>query len=176
MGGLRKYMPITYLHGADRRHRQRRLPPFAGFFSKDTIIEAVHAAYSRVPGGRSLIWLRWARCRAAASIRSGWCFCISRRGALPRARAWARRVHGHGDRATRRRRDADAMRREEPAVGHAWHPRIAGGRHIPLILLAIPSICARWVIGTSSSATISAMRSIRLRARALAELAANSTA
>src|SRR5690349_400795 len=48
MGGLRKYMPITYLTVLIGALANAGLPPFAGFFSKDTIIEAVHA--SHVPG------------------------------------------------------------------------------------------------------------------------------
>ena len=43
MGGLRKYMPITYLTMLIGALANAGLPPFAGFFSKDTIIEAVHA-------------------------------------------------------------------------------------------------------------------------------------
>src|SRR5450759_3693478 len=45
MGGLRKYMPITYLTVLIGALANSGLPPFAGFFSKDTIVEAVHAAY-----------------------------------------------------------------------------------------------------------------------------------
>ena len=48
MGGLRKYMPITYLTMLIGALANAGFPPFAGFFSKDTIIEAVHA--SQVPG------------------------------------------------------------------------------------------------------------------------------
>src|SRR6185312_7488149 len=51
MGGLRKYMPITYLTVLIGAIANAGLPPFAGFFSKETIIEAVHAAYKAgVPG------------------------------------------------------------------------------------------------------------------------------
>src|SRR5262245_39184887 len=48
MGGLRKYMPITYLTVLIGALANAGIPPFAGFFSKDTIIEAAHA--SHVPG------------------------------------------------------------------------------------------------------------------------------
>src|SRR4029079_1198934 len=48
MGGLRKYMPITYLTVLIGALANAGLPPFAGFFSKDTIIEAAHA--SHLPG------------------------------------------------------------------------------------------------------------------------------
>ena len=48
MGGLRKLMPITYLTVLIGAIANAGLPPFAGFFSKDAIIEAVHAA--QTPG------------------------------------------------------------------------------------------------------------------------------
>ncbi len=42
MGGLRTIMPITYLTCAVGTLALAGIPPFAGFFSKDAIIEAVH--------------------------------------------------------------------------------------------------------------------------------------
>jgi len=43
MGGLRKYLPITYLTVLIGALANAGFPPFAGFFSKDSIIEAIHA-------------------------------------------------------------------------------------------------------------------------------------
>lgn len=48
MGGLVRYLPITYLTFAIGALALAAIPPFAGFYSKDAIIEAVHL--STIPG------------------------------------------------------------------------------------------------------------------------------
>ncbi len=48
MGGLAKYMPVTYATVLIGALANAGIPPFAGFFSKDSILEAL--AISRVPG------------------------------------------------------------------------------------------------------------------------------
>ena len=48
MGGLKDYMPWTFLTAWAGSLALVGIPPFAGFFSKDMIIEAVHA--SQLPG------------------------------------------------------------------------------------------------------------------------------
>ena len=46
MGGLYKYMPITYATVLIGALANAGIAPFAGFFSKDSIIEALHAAHT----------------------------------------------------------------------------------------------------------------------------------
>jgi NADH-quinone oxidoreductase subunit L len=55
MGGLRKYMPITYVSTLIGALALIGFPGFSGFFSKDSIIEAVH--YSQTPGAGLAYWL-----------------------------------------------------------------------------------------------------------------------
>ena len=52
MGGLAKYMPITYITMLIGSIALAGIPPFAGFFSKDMILESAKLAYaSGLPGG-----------------------------------------------------------------------------------------------------------------------------
>ncbi|SDW88889.1 NADH-quinone oxidoreductase subunit L [Nitrosomonas oligotropha] len=48
MGGLKSYMPITYLTMFIAALASSGVPGFSGFFSKDAIIEAVH--FANIPG------------------------------------------------------------------------------------------------------------------------------
>ena len=54
MGGLRKYMPITYWTSLIGTLALIGFPAFSGFYSKDIIIEAVHA--SSIPGAGLAFW------------------------------------------------------------------------------------------------------------------------
>ncbi len=45
MGGLKAIMPVTYITMVIGSLALAGIPPFAGFFSKDSIIEAVHASH-----------------------------------------------------------------------------------------------------------------------------------
>ena len=54
MGGLRKYMPITYWTSLVGSLALIGFPAMSGFFSKDLIIEAVH--HSRIEGAKYAYW------------------------------------------------------------------------------------------------------------------------
>src|SRR5882672_9353402 len=54
MGGLRRYMPVTYLTVLIGALANAGFPPFAGFFSKDSIIEAVQLSHTF---GSGFAWL-----------------------------------------------------------------------------------------------------------------------
>jgi len=54
MGGLKKYMPITYWTSLVGSLALIGFPGFSGFFSKDAIIEAVHEAH--LPGATFAYW------------------------------------------------------------------------------------------------------------------------
>src|SRR6476646_1241042 len=128
MGGLRKYMPITYWTTVIGSLALAGIPPFAGFFSKDALIEAVQL--STVTGHTYA--------RVALTL-----------GVLVTAVYSFRMLFlaFHGEERFRHPPPADAAH-EEP--GHD-DQAAAGPPHespwvvtVPLILLAIPSIYAGW--------------------------------
>ncbi len=132
MGGLRKYLPITYAVMLIGAFANAAFPPFAGFFSKDAIIEAAKLAH--VPGAT----FAYACVLACAFVTALYSF-----------RLVFFAFHGE-----------ERFRQVDPH-GHEGHVHDAHGHGavhephespwvvtVPLILLAIPSICAGWLVGS----------------------------
>jgi NADH-quinone oxidoreductase subunit L len=147
MGGLAKYMPITYLTVLIGAIANAGLPPFAGFFSKETIVEALH--HATVPGAG------FAYALAVAGVFVGGFYSF---------RLVFYAFHGKERFADPQHPDVRAADAEAAAAGHHddhghdEHDDHHGEAHkphespavvwVPLVLLAIPSVCAGWFIGT----------------------------
>ena len=139
MGGLRKYMPITYLTMLIGALANAGLPPFAGFFSKDSILEAVHLSHIPGAGFAYLMLLAGVFVGGLYSFRLiFYAFHGKERFAAHDAghgydagHAAAKDEHGH-----------------DAGHGHVVPHESPAVVTLPLILLAIPSIVAGWTIGT----------------------------
>src|SRR6266487_263427 len=115
MGGLWKHMPWTYGTVLVGAIASAGVPGFAGFFSKDAIIEAVHLSKTPFAG---FAWLAVTLC---AFVTAFYTFRLVFYAFHGKERF---DTHGHGH------------VHESPAVVT-----------VPLVLLAVPSICAGWLIG-----------------------------
>jgi len=113
MGGLKRFMPVTYWTMLIGAISGAGIPGFAGFFSKDAIIEAVHHSPT---GGAAFAYA----CVLITVFIT----------ALYTFRMVFMAFHGEG------RFDPHHPPHESPPVVT-----------VPLVLLAIPSIFAGWVIG-----------------------------
>ncbi len=132
MGGLRKYMPITYATVLIGAIANAGLPPFAGFFSKDSIIEAVHLA--NVPG----TGFAWALLLGGVFVGGLYSFRLvffAFHGE-ERFRHVKHDDHGGGH-------GHDDHGHHGPVEPHE-SPKVVT---IPLILLAIPAVASGWLIG-----------------------------
>src|SRR6266566_1549016 len=114
MGGLQSYMPLTYGTVLIGAIASVGVPGFAGFFSKDAIIEAVHL--SKTPGA-GFAWLAVTACVFVTAF-------------------YTFRLVFYAFHGKERFESHDHAPHESPAVVT-----------VPLVLLAIPSICAGWLIG-----------------------------
>src|SRR5256712_6910639 len=114
MGGLWKYMPWTYGTVLIGAIASVGVPGFAGFFSKDAIIEAVHLSKTPFAG---FAWLAVTLCVFVTAF-------------------YTFRLVFYAFHGKERFESHDHAPHESPAVVT-----------VPLVLLAIPSICAGWVIG-----------------------------
>src|SRR6266540_2224281 len=114
MGGLWKHMPWTYGTVLVGAIASAGVPGFAGFFSKDAIIEAVHLSKTPFAG---FAWLAVTSCVFVTAF-------------------YTFRLVFYAFHGKERFETHDHAPHESPAVVT-----------LPLVLLAIPSICAGWLIG-----------------------------
>ena len=136
MGGLRKYMPITYLTVLIGALANAGFPPFAGFFSKDSIIEAIHA--SQTPGAR----IAYVAALAGVFIGALYSFRLVFFAFHGKERFADVHPQPHHDHATDDKHDEHAHHGLAP--GEKPH-ETAWVVTIPLILLAIPSAVIGWM-------------------------------
>ena len=150
MGGLRRYMPITYVTAVIGSLALAGIPPFAGFFSKDAIIEATHL--SQVGGHGFAYFAVLAGVFVTAFYSFRMLFLAfhgnERFGHGEPAHGAAHVDHardaGHDEHA----HDASSTAGAEPdAHAHEGGPPRESPWvvTVPLILLALPSIYAGWL-------------------------------
>ncbi|MBK6393827.1 MAG: NADH-quinone oxidoreductase subunit L [Betaproteobacteria bacterium] len=140
MGGLRKYMPITWATAVVGSLALAGIPPFAGFFSKDAIIEAVHL--SKIPGHGYAYFAVMAGVFITAFYSFRMLFLAFH--GKPR---WTESAHDAGE--AEHGHDASHGVGHEPDAHHgvdADHPPKESPWvvTVPLVLLAIPSVYTGW--------------------------------
>jgi NADH-quinone oxidoreductase subunit L len=140
MGGLRKYMPITYATMLIGAIANAGLPPFAGFFSKDSIIEAVHLA--NVPFAGFAYFCALAAVFVGGLYSFRLIFFTFHGEERFRHAADHHGDHGHGHDA---HHDAHDDHGHHGPVEPHESPKVVT---VPLILLSIPAIASGWLIGT----------------------------
>ncbi len=129
MGGLKKYLPITYVTCVIGSLALIAFPGFSGFFSKDTIIDAVHA--STRAGSTYAYW-----CVLLGAFVTGlYSFRLLFMTFHGKERFVVEKGHGHGH---------DDHGHKPGYLPHAPHesPWVVT---LPLILLAIPSVIIGWI-------------------------------
>jgi len=130
MGGLRRYLPVTYATMLIAAISSAGIPGFAGFFSKDMIIEAVRL--SQIPGAGFAYFCVAATVLVTAFYTFRLLFMTFHgRERFREAHAGGHADHGHDEH------------------GHGSHephesPLVVT---LPLIALAIPAVAAGWLIG-----------------------------
>jgi NADH-quinone oxidoreductase subunit L len=142
MGGLRKYMPVTWITSLVGSLALIGTPFFSGFYSKDSIIEASH--HSGLPGAEFAMWSVTIGVFVTAFYSFRMYFLVFhgperfRNPPFPMPDAHHAAAHdAHGHEAT------DVAAHEEPDPHHSEHghephesPWVVTA---PLVLLAIPS-------------------------------------
>jgi NADH-quinone oxidoreductase subunit L len=130
MGGLKKYLPVTYWTLLIGAIASAGIPGFSGFFSKDAIIEAVHL--SQTPGAG----FAYFAVLVTVFVTALYTFRLVFMTFHGPERFHDDHAGSHGDHGQGKGDPGGHKPHESPAVVT-----------VPLILLAIPSICAGWVIG-----------------------------
>ena len=138
MGGLRKYMPITYWTALIGSLALCGIPPFAGFFSKDLLIEAVHESHTPGAGIAYLAVLGGVFVTAMYTFRM---MFMTFHGKERFGEHAAHDESGHHDAAHHDTEHHDAEHHEEHSGPPRESPWVVT---VPLILLAIPSCFAGW--------------------------------
>ena len=136
MGGLRKYMPITWITTLIGSLALCGIPPFAGFFSKDAIIDAV--SLSKLPGHSFAHFA----VVCAAFVTAFYSFRM-----LFLAFHGSERfdLSAHADHDAHHDARAGADDAHDGQQAHGGPPRESPWViTLPLILLAIPSVYAGW--------------------------------
>lgn len=121
MGGLRKYMPVTWITSLLGSLALIGTPFFSGFYSKDSIIEAVHASHLPGAGFANFAVLAGVFVTAFYSFRMYFLVFHGKERFDQNPDTHHGDDHGHGHH--------DAHPHESPWV--VW---------VPLVLLAIPSV------------------------------------
>ncbi len=148
MGGLRKYMPVTYWTMMLAAISSAGIPGFAGFFSKDSIIEATHL--STIPGAGFAYFCVLATVFITAFYTFRLMFMTFHGPERFREPPVADKggEHGHGEHAATEHRESEHAAHEDAHTGHGHDPHESPFVvTFPLMVLAIPSVASGWVIG-----------------------------
>jgi NADH-quinone oxidoreductase subunit L len=150
MGGLKKYMPITYWTSFIGTLALIGFPGTSGFFSKDALIEAVHA--SHIPGATYAYWCVFLGVFITAFYSFRLVFMTFH--GPERFREVAHDDHTAHEPDAHAAHGADAHATHGDAHAHDDHGHAHGPHEphespwvvtLPLILLAIPSLAIGWL-------------------------------
>jgi len=135
MGGLRKYLPITYATSLIGSLALIGFPGFSGFFSKDALIAAVHE--SGLPGATYAYWCVLIGVFVTAFYSFRLLFMTFH--GKERFDTSAHEAHGHEEHGH------DEHGHDEHGHGHGGPPHESPWVvTLPLVLLAIPSVVIGW--------------------------------
>ncbi len=151
MGGLRRYIPVTFWTMTMGVFAISGLPPFAGFFSKDAILAEVF----RSPNGGPLLWAVGLVTAAITSFYMFRLWYLTFFGRLRVDTASPAAHHAESQEEHHGAAEMDASHAPDLAHAHAIgdrHDRAPHGVHespwsmlVPLVLLAILSVTGGWL-------------------------------